>query len=144
MFSSAGANRLARALVGALRDPALELADDDEVRAEFMTARIIGTGPGVVKISSPSGTHDDLVVAVWMLAVDLVQVSEVSTARISLPSGRRIERSLRTRDLRRLANASQARPGEARHLPTSDGGKSVHGPDEDPRVAGALGRPRRR
>ena len=47
--TASGASRLAKALYGALRDRALSLPDDEETRAEFVTTRMVETGPGTVK-----------------------------------------------------------------------------------------------
>lgn len=92
VFSSAGANRLARGLWGCLRDRALELPDDDEVREEFLAVRLVETGPGTVKLQNPPGSHDDIVVAVGMVVADLNERPLPGRASISIPKGR-IERS---------------------------------------------------
>jgi hypothetical protein len=76
VFSAAGANRLARSLYGALRDRALSLPDDEETRSEFVSTRLVETGPGTVKIQNPPGAHDDIVTAVGMVVADLTQRSE--------------------------------------------------------------------
>jgi hypothetical protein len=57
VFSAAGANRLARSLYGALRDRALSLPDEEETRSEFVSTRIVETGPGTVKIQNPPGAR---------------------------------------------------------------------------------------
>lgn len=72
VFSQAGANRLAKAMFTALRDRAVQLPDDPELISELQTARMIETGPGTVKLQNPTGTHDDLAVAVGMCVVDLL------------------------------------------------------------------------
>lgn len=93
VFSTAGANRLARSLWGVLRDRALELPDDPEVRNEFLSTRLVESGPGTVKLDNPPRTHDDLVVAVGMVVADLLGKPEVGPGRVTVPSGH-IRRSL--------------------------------------------------
>lgn len=88
VFSAAGANRLARSLWGALRDHALDLPDDEETRSEFLTTRLVETGPGVVKLQNPPGAHDDIVTAVGMLVVDLTEQPDPGRASITVPTGR--------------------------------------------------------
>lgn len=92
IFSAAGASRLARALATALRDRALELPDDEETRAEFISTRLIETGPGVIKLQNPRGAHDDIPTAVGMITTDLMAQSEVGRASITVPKGRRNKR----------------------------------------------------
>lgn len=86
VFSSSGANRLARSLFTALRDRALSLPDDDETRAEFIATRLVETGPGTVKLQNPPGTHDDIVTAVGMLVTDLTAKPDFGRAWISDPA----------------------------------------------------------
>jgi hypothetical protein len=71
VFSQAGANRLAKSLFVALRDRALGLPDDAELVSELRSARLVETGPGVVKLQNPRGSHDDLATAVGMAVVHL-------------------------------------------------------------------------
>lgn len=85
VFSSAGANRLARSLWGSLRDRALSLPDDDEVREEFLTTRLVETGPGTVKLQNPPGNHDDIVVAVGMVVADLTERPALCRGSITMP-----------------------------------------------------------
>ncbi|MBP1325315.1 hypothetical protein JOF28_000547 [Leucobacter exalbidus] len=85
VFSSAGANRLARSIWGSLRDRALELPDDDELRREFLAVRLIETGPGTVKLQNPPGSHDDIVVAVGMVVTDLTQRPALRHGSITMP-----------------------------------------------------------
>lgn len=87
VFSSAGANRLARRLWGVLRDRALSLPDETEVREEFLAVRMIETGPGTVKLSNPRGTHDDIPTAVGMVVADLLERDTTGVGRISVPQG---------------------------------------------------------
>lgn len=99
VFSSAGANRLARSLFGALRDRSLSLPDDDEVRSEFVSTRMVETGPGTVKLQNPPGAHDDLVAAVGMVVTDLADRPDPTGGRITNPSrvtARPVARTLRT------------------------------------------------
>lgn len=87
VFSASGANRLARALYGALRDRALDLPDDAETRQEFLSVRMVETGPGTVRLQNPPGTHDDIVTAVGMVVVDLVERGDPGRASITVPRG---------------------------------------------------------
>jgi len=86
VFSSAGADRLARSLFVALRDRAVELPDDDELRAEAMTVRMVETGPGTVKMSNPPGTHDDVLTAVGMVLADLTAQPDHGPGAIYSPT----------------------------------------------------------
>lgn len=95
VFSSAGASRLARSLWGALRDHALDLPDDEETRAEFLTTRMVETGPGTVKIVNPPGTHDDIVTACGMVVADLTDRPDTGAGSITVPSGRVPSRAVR-------------------------------------------------
>jgi len=94
VFSASGANRLARALYGALRDRALDLPDDAETRQEFLSVRMVETGPGTVKLQNPPGTHDDIVTAVGMVVVDLAGRGDPGRASITVPRGTRPNVSL--------------------------------------------------
>lgn len=82
VFSASGANRLARALASAIRDHGLSLPDDEEVRSEFLTTRLVETGPSTLKLSNPTGSHDDIVTAVGMVLVDLAERPEVGRGAI--------------------------------------------------------------
>ncbi|GMA96914.1 hypothetical protein GCM10025881_37380 [Pseudolysinimonas kribbensis] len=86
VFSAAGASKLARGLFVALRDRAVELPDDDELRSEAQTVRMIETGPGLVKMSNPAGTHDDVLTAVGMVVADLTEQPDLSGGGVSDPS----------------------------------------------------------
>lgn len=88
VFSSSSVNKLARALHIALRDHALELPDDEETRTEFLSTRLIETGPGTVKLDNPPGTHDDIVTAVGMVLMHLTAKPEYGAGRVSVPTGR--------------------------------------------------------
>ncbi|WP_133249892.1 hypothetical protein [Brachybacterium endophyticum] len=88
VFSSAGANRLARPVFVALRDQALSLPDDEEVRSEFVSTRMVETGPGTVKLQNPPGTHDDIVAAVGMVISDLMDQPEPGGGMVTVPRGR--------------------------------------------------------
>ena len=87
VFSAQGANRLARAIHGALRDRSLSLPDDPEVRDEFLTTRLVETAPGVVKLSNPRGAHDDIVTAVGMVVADLTERPDVGRGGVTVPRG---------------------------------------------------------
>lgn len=85
VFSTAGANRLARSLYVALRDRAVELPDDAELITELSSVRLVETGPGTVKMINPPGTHDDLAVAVGMIIADLTEQPDIGRGSIGLP-----------------------------------------------------------
>jgi len=87
VFSQSGANKLARSLFVALRDRAVELPDDDEVRSEFLAVRMIETGPGTVKMQNPPGTHDDVAVAIGMVVAGLTERPGGGPATITVPHG---------------------------------------------------------
>ncbi|MBW4033507.1 MAG: hypothetical protein HIU88_12740 [Acidobacteria bacterium] len=87
VFSSAGAARLARSLHVALRDRAIELPDDEEIRSEALTVRMVETTPGMIKMSNPPGTHDDVLTAIGMVVADLVSQPEVGAGSIWSPAG---------------------------------------------------------
>lgn len=89
VFSQAGANRLARTLWGALRDRTLELPDEEEIRSQFQTVRLVETGPATVKLENPPGTHDDIPTAVGMLLTELTSSAPVGRVSISVPQGTR-------------------------------------------------------
>ena len=88
VFSAQGANRLARGIHGALRDRALSLPDDVEVRDKFLSTRLVETAPVVVKLSNPRGSHDDIVTAVGMIVADCMELPDDSGARVTVPLGR--------------------------------------------------------
>lgn len=94
IFSAAGASRLARSLATALRDRALELPDDEETRREFITTRLVETGPGTVKLQNPPGAHDDIVTAVGMVVTDLMARPETGRGSVMVPQGRMVKRDL--------------------------------------------------
>lgn len=87
LFISSEANHLARTLYMSLRNRALELPDDPEVREQFLTARMVETGPSTVKLANPPGTHDDIPTAVGMVAVDLAE-HPGAPASTTAPRGR--------------------------------------------------------
>lgn len=103
VFSQSGANRLARTLFTALRDRAVSLPDDEELRREATTARLVETGPNVVKMMNPPGFHDDVLTAVGMVLVDLSERPGYAPSgpAIGRPSGRKLE----ARDTRSVAEA---------------------------------------
>jgi hypothetical protein len=88
VFSQANANRLAKGLFVALRDRALVLPDDDELISELQTARLVETGPGVVKMQNPRGSHDDLATAVGMAIVHLTDHPTNLQGRFDLAAAR--------------------------------------------------------
>lgn len=60
-----------------------------------MSTRLVETGPGVVKLSNPVGHHDDIVAAVGMVCVDLVEEPATAGSGFSIPAGRHPAPSLR-------------------------------------------------
>lgn len=126
VFSSAGANRLARGLHVALRDRALSLPDDEEVRAEFLATRLVETGPATVKLQNPPGTHDDIVTAVGMIVADLTAQPDYGPASIGRPDrptgrGSKIAAALApvAPEARRAARHGPRLPGGALLVPGS-------------------------
>ena len=59
-----------------------------EVRDEFLSTRLVETAPGVVKLSNPRGSHDDIVTAVGMIVADLTERPDDSGARATVSRGR--------------------------------------------------------
>lgn len=106
VFSAAGANRLARSIYTALRDRALSLPDDPEVREEFLAARLVETGPSTVKLQNPPGTHDDIVTAVAMVVSDLLGRPDYCGGTIVNPAARGLPPIRRT-----LTDAHRRRTG---------------------------------
>jgi hypothetical protein len=106
VFSTAGVNRLARALSAGLRDRAIGLPDDPVLLQELAEVRIVETGPGTVKLANPPGTHDDQAVAVALAAAQLLErptaqpgrFSGLLLARTQLPDGSPGDRSRMVRD----------------------------------------------
>jgi len=88
VFSQANANRLAKGLFVALRDRALVLPDDDELISELQTARLVETGPGVIRMMNPRGTHDDLATSVGMAIVHLTDHPTNLQGRFDLAAAR--------------------------------------------------------
>ncbi len=85
VFSSAGANKLARSLYIALRDRALSIPDDPELIDGLNSTRMVETGPGTVKLQNPVGHHDDTAVVAGMAVALLTERSDVRGG-ISVPS----------------------------------------------------------
>ncbi|WP_175415784.1 hypothetical protein [Acidipropionibacterium jensenii] len=88
VFSSAGANRLARALYIALRDRALSLPDDPELVDGFNSTRMIETTPGTVKLHNPAGHHDDIPTVVGMAVALLTERPDSGTSAARVPTTR--------------------------------------------------------
>ncbi|MFT4226100.1 terminase large subunit domain-containing protein [Micropruina sp.] len=86
VFSSAGTNKLARGLWVALRDRALSVPDDAELRDEFGSVRLVETGPSTVKLSNPAGHHDDVVTAIGMVVATLTARQDVGPGGVTNPS----------------------------------------------------------
>ena len=107
VFSTAGANRLARALFVALRDRALSLPDDPELIDGFNSTRMIESTPGTVKLSNPAGHHDDIPTVIGM-AVALLSERPDAIGGIASPVGARLPdhlaRPLRERTRAEVAN----------------------------------------
>lgn len=95
VFSSAGAARVARGLHVALRDRAIELPDDDELRAEAASVRMVEIGSGMVKMSNPPGTHDDVLTAIGMIIADFSQRPDVGFGAMSNPNSIALRMGLR-------------------------------------------------
>ncbi len=142
LFTAAGANRLARGLWGALRDRALDLPDDDEVRAEFMAARLVETGPGTLKLVNPPGAHDDIVTAVGMVVADLTERTE-GRGSITVPTGPPVARTMR--DGRPALPTRLAVRAAERDMPRGlPGGRAIIGVPGSAGDPGRLPSPRRR
>ena len=139
VFSSAGANALARTLFGAMRDRALSLPDDDELRAEFLSVRMVETGPGTIKLTNPRGTHDDLVTAVGMVAVDLLSEPDHGPGSITVPAGRIRRRAQPEPGRRRIARPVR---GKGAQVPELRGLPAILAPGtaNDPARVAARGR----
>ena len=136
VFSAAGANRLARSVFVALRDRALSLPDDPEVRAEFMSTRMVETGPGTVKLQNPAGSHDDIVAAVGMVITDLMGRPDPGGGMVTVPRGRRDPVSLAQRAAQRpgLSLAQRARAAARAGAAYGPGGAILlEGTANDPR-----------
>lgn len=143
IFSTASTNRLARVLGTALRDRAIDLPDDPELQSQLATVRIVETGPGTVKMQNPTGTHDDLAVAVAMVAADLLSQPDLVGGVISTAQGSIGRRSnITTREaIRRprpgsgLAGALAANRAKRmpRGLPGAGAVVGVPGAHDDPR-----------
>lgn len=136
MFSAAGITRLARSLWGALRDHALDLPDDAETREEFLSTRLVETGPGTVKIQNPPGSHDDIVTAVGMIVADLTSQPDHGPGSIGSPIGSRLQRpraaGMVAADARRRPVSSpEVLRHRARNLPR--GVRAISAPPPDPR-----------
>jgi hypothetical protein len=64
--------------------------DDPELISELQTARLVETGPGVVRMMNPRGTHDDLATAVGMAVVHLTDHPTNLTGRFDLAAVRQM------------------------------------------------------
>lgn len=73
-FSQASNTRLALRLLELVRSRRLALPDDDALVEELLSVRIVERGPGLFKLDSAQGGHDDQAVVVGMLAVHLDQI----------------------------------------------------------------------
>lgn len=88
VFSTAGANRLARSLWTALRDRTIQVPDDPLLVGELHTVQIVESAQGAIKLSNPAGHHDDAVTACSMVHVDLLDRGDiVGGVGISVPTG---------------------------------------------------------
>jgi phage terminase large subunit-like protein len=85
-FSQAGVNRLARSLYGLIRDRAIGLPDDAALLEELGGVRLVETGPGLVKLVNPPGTHDDMAFAVALAAAHVLERHH-EPAVVEVPSG---------------------------------------------------------
>jgi hypothetical protein len=85
-FSSSSTTRMARTLHAAIRDRAIEVPDDPELLDELMSTRMVETGAGV-KLADRRGHHDDLVQALGMCAVDLLESTPSGPSSVLVPRG---------------------------------------------------------
>lgn len=72
--------KIAAALSSVLRERRLDAPNDERLRSELQTVRIIETGPNRLKIDNPAGTHDDLATAIGLAAVTLLERGEEGRA----------------------------------------------------------------
>lgn len=63
------------------------LPDDPTTREQFLTTRMVETGPGTVKLNNPRGSHDDIPTVVGMLVATLSATPEVGRGGITVPRG---------------------------------------------------------
>ena len=88
LFTQASTNRLAKTLATAFRDRSVEVPDDPELQAELLTVRLVETGPGTVKMDNPTGTHDDAVTTVAMVAATLMAQPDYGPGSAYVPTGK--------------------------------------------------------
>lgn len=153
VFSASGANRLARTVFIALRDRALSLPDEDEVRSEFLSTRLVETGPGTIKLANPKGTHDDIVTAVGMVAVDLLSTPENTGGMVTVPGNTRAAAVVSSGPRPSLSRRVAARPAmptalqvkRAAATPGQRAGRAllIPGSANDPRRTSIYARDRR-
>jgi hypothetical protein len=71
-FSSSSVARLANTLAGLIRNRALALPPDEELLSELARVRLRETAPGVVRMDSEPGEHDDRAVTLALAAHHLM------------------------------------------------------------------------
>jgi hypothetical protein len=71
-FTTASNTRLAMLLHSTVREHRLSLPETPELVEEFLAVRLRELGPGIYRLDTDAGGHDDQVVAVGMAAVHLV------------------------------------------------------------------------
>lgn len=108
------------------------------MRHEFLSTRLVETGPSTLKLQNPPGSHDDIVTAVGMVVADLAERPDYAgTGMITVPGmvrvsahppnsaqRRRVERGGGSgvpdaHDLRRAARNGPRLPGGAIMVPGS-------------------------
>lgn len=105
VFSASSVNNLARSLHIGLRDRALELPDDQELREQFIATRLVETNAGV-RLNNPVGQHDDIPTVTAMLHVALAEKASVGRAAITVPRATvPIKRATRTAEPGELARS---------------------------------------
>ncbi|MFZ1382337.1 MAG: terminase large subunit [Scrofimicrobium sp.] len=125
VFSTASTNKLARTLWSALRDRTLSIPDDEEVRDEFLSVRLVETGAGTVKLSNPPGTHDDIPTAVAMVLVALSEQPASTYSAISVPQARPLGSDRYVQAAKGGNHALGV--GELRRMPSSPSGALLAG-----------------
>ncbi len=127
VFSASSVNNLARGLYIALRDRALELPDDAELREQFLATQMVETATGV-KLRNPVGAHDDIPTVVGMLHTHLLEQGGgrggvTSVAHIQRPTAQRragdtaAGRRIMTAALRQAERSGPRLPGGAIIMP---------------------------
>ena len=85
VFSTAGANRIARRLAAVLAQGRLGIPDEEETIREFQAVRLVSTGPGTVKLTNPARSHDDVVTAIGIAVAVLSERPQFDGTSITVP-----------------------------------------------------------